>query len=68
MNPLKLIRFAALCLILSLTAVATFADPPAPQPCTCEYCSRTSPQRSCILDGTATTCGYFLAVALCPAG
>lgn len=60
----KLARIAGLCLLVS-PALATFADPPAPQPCTCEYCSRTAPTRSCTIDGTTTTCGSFLAAATC---
>jgi hypothetical protein len=62
---LKLARIVGLSLILSTTALTVFADPPAPQPCSCTYCSRVNPQRSCTMDGTATTCGYFLAVTTC---
>jgi len=65
MNLLKLARIVGLCLTLSLTALAAFADPPAPQPCTCEYCSRSGFNKSCTFDGTTTTCGSFLAVTLC---
>ena len=62
----KLVRLAALSLILSITALAAFADPPAPPPCSCEYCSHTGAMRSCInFDGTTMTCGYFLAVTTC---
>lgn len=60
----KLARIAGLCLLVS-PALTTFADPPAPQPCSCEYCSRANPNRSCTFDGTTTTCGSFLAVTLC---
>jgi hypothetical protein len=63
----KLVRIVVLSLILSITALAAFAGPPAPEPCSCEYCSRAGSTRSCILDGTTTTCGYFLAIATCPA-
>lgn len=64
----KLARIAGLCLLVS-PALVTFADPPAPQPCSCEYCPRVNSNRSCInFDGTTTTCGYFLAVTTCPAG
>lgn len=64
----KLIRIAALSLITLTPALTVVADPPAPEPCTCEYCSRTSPTRNCIFfDGSTTTCGYFLAVSTCPA-
>jgi hypothetical protein len=65
MKLLKLVRIAGLALILSITTLTAFADPPAPQPCSCDYCSRTSPTRSCTFDGTTTTCGSFLAVTLC---
>ena len=62
----KLARIVGLCLIVSTPALMTFADPPAPQPCGCEYCSHTAPSRSCInFDGTTMTCGYFLAVTFC---
>jgi hypothetical protein len=65
MNLFKLARIVGLCLTLSLTALAAFADPPAPQPCTCTYCSHANTNRSCTFDGTTMTCGYFLAVTLC---
>jgi hypothetical protein len=65
-NLPKLARIVGLCLMLSITALTAFADPPAPQPCSCEYCSRTGSTRSCInFDGTTTTCGFFLAVTTC---
>ena len=67
MNLTKLARISTLCLILFLTALTAFAQP-APQPCSCEYCSRGGSGRSCILDGTTTTCGYFLAVTTCAPG
>lgn len=62
----KLARISTLCLLLFLTALAAFAQP-APQPCSCDLC-RGASQRTCTLDGQTTTCGYFLAVAICPAG
>jgi hypothetical protein len=65
MNRNTRARIAGLCLMLSATAVAAFAAPPAPQPCTCEYCSHAPSNRSCVFDGTTTTCGSFLAVTLC---
>jgi hypothetical protein len=66
MNLPKLVRIVALCLTLSITALAAFAAPPAPPPCSCEYCSHTGSTRACInFDGTTTTCGYFLAVTTC---
>jgi hypothetical protein len=64
MNLPKIARLSVLCLILCLTALTAFAQP-APQPCSCEYCSRGGSGRSCVLDGTTTTCGYFLAVTTC---
>lgn len=65
MNLSKLARIVGLSLILSVTALAAFASPPAPQPCGCDYCSHAPSNRSCTFDGTTTTCGYFLAVTLC---
>jgi hypothetical protein len=62
----KLARIVGLSLILSVTSLAAFAAPPAPQPCGCSYCSHVSNNRSCTLsDGSTTTCGYFLAITLC---
>ena len=62
----KLARIAGLCLLVS-PALTTFADPPAPQPCGCEYCSHTASTKSCVnpVDGTTMTCGYFLAITTC---
>lgn len=69
MTLYKLARVFGLSLILSTTAVMVFADPPAPQPCTCNYCSHANSSRSCVFqDGTTTTCGYFLAVTTCLPG
>jgi hypothetical protein len=66
MNMSKLARVVGLCLMLSITALTAFADPPPPQPCSCEYCSHANSNRSCInFDGTTLTCGYFLAVTFC---
>jgi hypothetical protein len=61
----KLARAAGLSLILSVASLTAFAAKPAPKPCGCSYCSHTSTQTSCTFDGTATTCGDFLAVTLC---
>jgi hypothetical protein len=62
----KLARIVGLSLMLSITALAAFAGPPAPQPCSCNYCSHSPSNRSCTqFDGTTTTCGYFLAITLC---
>lgn len=63
----NIVRIAGLCLALSISAVSTFAAPPAPQPCSCEYCPTVPSNRACTNDGTTMTCGYFLAVTLCPA-
>jgi hypothetical protein len=68
-NLSKLARIVGLSLVLSVTSLAAFADPPAPQPCGCYYCSHTASTRSCTnFDGTTTTCGYFLAVTFCTPG
>lgn len=62
----KLVRVAALSLSLSVIGMAAFADPPAPQACSCQYCSHTSNTKPCTnFDGSTVTCGYFLAVTLC---
>lgn len=61
MNPAKLARISALALVLFLSALSAFAVPP----CGCNYCQRF-PDRTCRIDGTATTCIEFLIVALCP--
>jgi hypothetical protein len=66
MNLPRFARLSALCLILFLTALTAFAQPGAPA-CGCQLCSNADPLRACTLDGQVTTCGYFLAVALCPA-
>jgi hypothetical protein len=65
MNLSKLVRIVGLSLILSITSLAAFADPPAPQPCTCTYCSSANTNRSCTLDGATTTCGSFLSFTTC---
>lgn len=68
MSLSKLFRVVGLSMIVSMSAMSAIADPPAPQPCTCEYCSHTAPTKNCIFfDGTTTTCGYFLAVTTCVA-
>ncbi|MEO6193231.1 MAG: hypothetical protein ABIS20_09495 [Thermoanaerobaculia bacterium] len=61
----KLVRIVGLSLILSITSLAAFADPPAPQPCTCTYCSNANTNRSCTLNGATTTCGAFLSFTTC---
>lgn len=64
----KLVRIVGLSSILSITALSAFAQPPI-QACSCDYCSHAPNNRSCTaLDGSTTTCGYFLAVTLCQAG
>jgi hypothetical protein len=50
--------------MLSLAAMSAFAA----RPCGCNFCTQAGPDQACNLDGTTTTCGYFLSVALCPAG
>jgi hypothetical protein len=62
MNLTKLARISALALVLFLSALSAFAEPP----CGCNYCQRF-PERTCTTDGTVTTCAQFLTVALCPA-
>jgi hypothetical protein len=60
-NSAKLARISALALILFLTSLSAFAEPP----CGCNYCQRF-PDRECRLEGEETTCLEFLIVALCP--
>lgn len=62
MNPTKLARISVLALVLFLSALSAFAEPP----CGCNFCQRF-PERNCTIDGTDTTCAQFLIVALCPA-
>ena len=61
MNPSKLARISALALVLFLSSLSAFAEPP----CGCNFCQRF-PERNCTIDGTDTTCAQFLTVALCP--
>lgn len=63
MNKSKLARISALALILFLTSLSAFAQPP----CGCDYCQE-DPQRECRSGGVRMTCADFLIVALCPAG
>ena len=65
MNPLKLVRIAGLGLILSLTALTTFAQPPA-QPCSCD-CMQTGTGRRCTWNDSTITCGEFLSFTTCQA-
>ena len=65
MNLPKLARIFVLCLVAFITILTASAQA-APR-CGCEYCMQ-DPTRACNLDGQATTCSYFLSVALCPAG
>jgi hypothetical protein len=65
MKPPKLARFLGLSLILAATALPAAS---AAQLCSCNFCQRVSTNVRCNLDGNTTTCGAFLAVALCPAG
>jgi len=64
MRPSKLARFLGLSLIFAATALPAYAA----RPCSCDFCQRVSLNARCNLDGATTTCGAFLAVALCPAG
>ncbi|HKH43344.1 MAG TPA: hypothetical protein VKM72_01625 [Thermoanaerobaculia bacterium] len=64
MNLVKLARIVGLALILSITALTTFADPSA-QPCSCSLCSHTGSGRSCTWDGSTITCGEFLSFTTC---
>jgi hypothetical protein len=66
MNPLKLVRIAGLGLVLSLTALTTFAQPSA-QPCSCNLCMRSGTGRSCTWEGSTITCGEFLSFTTCQA-
>jgi len=61
----KLVRVAGLSLILSITSLAAFADPPTPPDCSCTYCASANTKRSCTLDGATTTCGVFLSFTTC---
>lgn len=63
MNLTKLARISALALILFLTSLSAFAQPP----CGCDYCQE-DPTRECRSGGVRMTCADFLIVALCPAG
>jgi hypothetical protein len=67
MNLPRLARISALCLIVFMTALTAFALPQGTPPCRCQLCSHSDPLRACRLEGEVTTCGLFLAVALCPA-
>jgi hypothetical protein len=62
-NLTKLTRISALALILFLTSLSAFAQPP----CGCDYCQE-DPTRECRSGGVRITCADFLIVALCPAG
>ena len=61
----KIARFAALSLVLAATALPASAA----ERCSCEYCPTVAPETRCTDPGRgATTCGFWLAVTLCPAG
>jgi hypothetical protein len=62
----KFARIAALGLIVAATAMTSFANG-GPRQCSCSYCPTVDPTTQC-KDGGVTTCGYWLAVTLCPAG
>ena len=61
MNLTKLARISTLALILFLTSLTAFAQPP----CGCDFCQRF-PERNCSSGGAVMTCAQFLTVALCP--
>jgi len=62
----KIVRSAALCLALSVTALTATSADPKPIQCGCESCSRVPNTRECTnFDGSTITCGYFLAVTFC---
>jgi len=61
MKVSKLIRFAALSLIVAATALPASAA----RRCTCDFCQTVDPTTACNFDGTNTTCGAFLSVTLC---
>ncbi|HVS00696.1 MAG TPA: hypothetical protein VMW27_29015 [Thermoanaerobaculia bacterium] len=67
MHLSKLVRTVGLALIVSTAAMASFAAPPAPQPCSCAYCSTVNPNKSCTLNGNTITCGTFLSFTTCAA-
>lgn len=58
----KLARFLGLSLIVAATALPSYAA----QPCSCDFCQRVSLSARCDFDGP-TTCGAFLAAAICQA-
>ncbi len=65
MNLPKLARTLGLALIVSTAAMTSFAAPPAPPPCSCEYCSTVSTNKRCTLDGNTISCGTFLSFTTC---
>lgn len=61
----KIARFAALSLIVAATALPVSAI----EQCSCQYCPTVSAETRCVDPGRgSTTCGFWLAVTLCPAG
>lgn len=63
MNLPKFARVAALSLIVAAAALPASAA----RRCSCDYCPTVSAETPCNDRGTQTTCGYWLAVTLCPA-
>jgi len=59
----KLARFLGLSLIVAASALPASAA----RLCGCDFCQRVPAHVPCNLEGTRTTCGEFLIVALCPA-
>lgn len=63
----KFARIAALSLVVSAAAMTSFAE--GIKQCSCTYCPTVDPTTECRQSsgGGVTTCGYWLAVTLCPA-
>lgn len=60
----KLARFLGLSLIVAAAALPAYAA----QLCSCDFCQEVSLSARCDdLNGNRTTCGAFLASAICPA-
>jgi hypothetical protein len=59
----KLARFLGFSLIIAAAVLPASAA----QPCSCDFCQHVSLSARCNFDGP-TTCGAFLAAAICPAG
>lgn len=62
MSFTKIARIVGLSLAVAAATLPAFAS----RPCGCNYCMQNPPATPCSLNGTETTCGDFLIVALCP--